>query len=352
MASVGNDKQHDIAHAVLERSHSGSRTDEPTFDSVIAPVKDELAAVLDSVGSALSSEVATADAVSKYVGITRGKGVRPALVLLSARMWNPVTTNVRDAALGIELLQTSTLLHDDVIDDAATRRGSPSVNAAWGNGVAVLMGDILFIKALELFLSTRSLPVMDIAAKRTREMIEGEILGRDLRTSPDFTEAAYFNVIRRKTGSLMSLAAELGPCMNNADDEQRRHMRRYGELIGTAFQIVDDVLDVVGDSNVVGKPTGQDIREGTVTLPLIRALANALPSNAEHIRLAIGAGIDTDDQWNSIKTFIDEHDGVAAATEEALALSEEAAREISFAPESECRASLLAMLDYTIRRPL
>jgi octaprenyl-diphosphate synthase len=352
MPSTGTDKYDTIVDAVLHSPDVGGTEADQSFDAVVAPVRNELADVLRSLEDTLSSEIPTVDTVGKYVAKTRGKGIRPALVLLSAKAVGHIPGTAHDAALGIELLQTSTLLHDDVIDEADTRRGSPSVNMAWDNGVAILMGDILFIRALERFLSTRSLPVMDIAAARTRAMIEGEILGRDIRNAPDFAEATYFEVIRRKTGSLMSLASETGALLAGATDTVCAHMRRYGELVGMAFQIVDDVLDVIGSPDIVGKPTGRDIREGTVTLPLIRAINSAAPANASELRQAVESGIKSDREWDYVRHFIDEHEGVEAATGEALRLLDDARQELSIVPDSEARASLSTLLDYILARRL
>jgi len=323
-----------------------------TLRTLLAPVRDEFDAVSAQLGATLTAEVPTADAVSRYIAKTKGKGIRPALVLLTAKATGGITHEVRLAAVGIELLQASTLLHDDVIDESSLRRGMPSVNAQWGNEVAVLMGDVLFTHAVTLFLDTGSIPAMKAAARQTRLMIEGEVLAHDLRRSPDFRESVYLDLIRRKTGALMSLATEAGPLLSGATDEQIGHMREYGELLGSAFQIVDDVLDIVGDPSVVGKPTGQDLREGTITLPLIRALETASNGDAARIRELVAAGISTDEQWHTVRRFIEAQDGVASALETARWFSRQARKKLVCLSASKARNSLESILDYITQRAI
>jgi octaprenyl-diphosphate synthase len=342
----GNTSDAPVRHGVI------SRLIDAALDGLLLPVREDYNDVRNRLDEVLTAEINTAAAVSAYVARNKGKGLRPALVLLAARAIGDVTEEVRSAAVGIELLQASTLLHDDVIDDSPIRRGNPSVNAQWGNEVAVLMGDMLFTQALALFVSTGSLSVMDAAARQTRLLIEGEIFARELRAAPDFSEDSYLELIRRKTGALMSLSSEVGAMLTGADEERIELMREYGRYLGMAFQIADDILDVVGDPRVVGKPTGQDIREGTVTLPLIRALNAAPESDAAPIIHLVTGGVSDTATWDSIRRFIEDHKGVESARETARIFSDRAKTALATFPKSPARRSMSKLLEYVVDRKL
>lgn len=342
--------QRDASEAPLEHRFPPAPPVVPSLHSLLAPVREDLDAVSQLLEATLHAEVPTANAVSAYVARTKGKGIRPALVLLAAKATGAVTPEVRSAAAAIELVQTSTLLHDDVIDASALRRGVPSVNAQWGNDIAVLMGDVLFTHAISLFVETGSIPVMRAAARQTRLMIEGEVFARDLRRNPDFREATYFDLIHRKTGALMSFAAEVGPLLTGASQATARHMRSYGALLGAAFQIADDVLDVVGDPSIVGKPTGQDLRQGTITLPLIRAIDNATDGDGQRVQDMVLAGIDSDEHWEAVRQFVTAHEGVESSLRTAREFAFQAREELAHISPSPARASLDGMLDYVISR--
>ena len=353
MDSVHSKISPDSPESLLQRRKlSADRLESIALTAVLAPVRDEFDAVIRELETSLTAELPTVDAVSRYIAMTHGKGLRPALVLLSAHATGTINDDVRSAAIAIELLQASTLLHDDVIDDSPIRRGMPSVNARWGNDVAVLMGDILFTRALERFVATGSLPLMRSAARQARLMIEGEVAGRDLRRAPDFSESTYFDLIRRKTAALTTLAVEAGVRLGGATDGAITHMCRYGEELGIAFQIVDDVLDVIGDPEILGKPTGQDLRDGTVTLPLIRALAAAPAHRARSVRTIVEARVTTDEQWETIRRFIETNGGIASALHAARTHARLANKELAVISSSDARAALGRMLDYIIKRRL
>lgn len=322
------------------------------LDRVLEPVRDDFAEVRAQLDSVLITTIPTAEAVSAYIAKNKGKGLRPALLLLAARTNGEITPEIRTAAVGVELLQISTLLHDDVIDNSPIRRGMPSINARWGNDVAVLMGDMLFTQAVSSFVSTGSLPVMEAGARQSRLLIEGEIFARDLRKTPDFSEASYLELIRRKTGALMSLAAEIGIMLSHGSEEQIDAMRRYGEHLGLAFQIADDLLDVIGDPRIVGKPTGQDLREGTVTLPLIRALDAAPEDEAEAIRTRVRAGITSDGEWEAVRDFIYRYNGIESAHEVARSFTALARQDIETLPDTPARTGIVHLLEYVIERNL
>ena len=320
------------------------------LDVLLAPVRKEYDEVQRRLSEALTSEVEAVDAVSRYVAKARGKGLRPALVLLTARSVGEIDDKAIRSAVAVELLQTSTLLHDDVIDQATMRRGMPTVNLRWSNSVAVLMGDVLFTRALSMFTEADSIEILAAATRQVRVMIEGEVAGHDLRGKADFDEDTYMEIVRRKTGALLSLSCELGARLAGADEYVLSHMTQFGEKLGTAFQIADDVLDVTGDSQEVGKPTGQDLREGTITLPLIRALRNAPEGETEAIRTRVAEGISSDEEWEGIREFIVKNRGVESALDTARQTLNLAREHLSVLRPSSARQSLQRAINYVIKR--
>src|SRR5918912_1605035 len=209
-----------------------------------------------------------------YLRASGGKRVRPALTILSNYAVGGNASNynsIRMAAV-MEFLHTATLVHDDVIDNAETRRNRPSVNSRFGNQAAVLMGDWLYMSAFETSLAERSLPILDILTAATRKMTEGELLQLTLIGSTDITEEEYLDILQRKTAYLFSACCEIGAIMGGADTAQQEALREYGMNLGTAFQLIDDLLDFTASDEILGKPAGVDLLEGKSTLPLIYLL--------------------------------------------------------------------------------
>ena len=239
--------------------------------NLVAP---ELALVEEEFERQARSNIQVIAYIGDYLRASGGKRVRPALTLLSARAAGGDATrqNVVRMATVMEFLHTATLVHDDIIDNAETRRNRPSINSRFGNQAAVLMGDWLYMSAFETSLQERSLPVLDILTAVTRKMTEGELLQLTLLGRADVTEEQYFDVLRRKTAYLFSACCEIGSILGNAGPSERRALRDYGMNLGTAFQLVDDLLDFTSDDNALGKAAGADLLEGKVTLPLIYLL--------------------------------------------------------------------------------
>ena len=209
--------------------------------------------------------------IGEYLRRSGGKRVRPALTILSTYAVGGDGSNYNSIRMAtvMEFLHTATLVHDDVIDKAKTRRNRPSINSEFGNQTAVLMGDWLYMSAFETSLAERSLPILDILTAVTRKMTEGELLQLTLLGRTDITEEQYFDVIARKTAYLFSACCEIGALLGAADPETQARLRDYGMNLGTAFQLVDDLLDFTGDEQTLGKPAGADLMEGKVSLPLI-----------------------------------------------------------------------------------
>ncbi|HEU4596435.1 MAG TPA: polyprenyl synthetase family protein [Pyrinomonadaceae bacterium] len=238
--------------------------------SLIAP---ELEQVEAEFGRQARSNIQVISYIGDYLRASGGKRVRPALTLLSTyAVGGDARANVVRMATVMEFLHTATLVHDDIIDNAETRRNRPSINSRFGNQTAVLMGDWLYMSAFETSLGERSLPVLDILTAVTRKMTEGELLQLTLIGRADVTEEQYFDVLRRKTAYLFSACCEIGAILGGAKPAEQEALRDYGLQLGTAFQLVDDLLDFTAQEDALGKAAGVDLVEGKVTLPLIYLL--------------------------------------------------------------------------------
>ena len=246
-----------------------------TARHIFSLVASELALVEEEFERQARSNIQVIAYIGDYLRASGGKRVRPALTLLSAAAagGDASRPNVVRMATVMEFLHTATLVHDDIIDNAETRRNRPSINSRFGNQAAVLMGDWLYMSAFETSLQERSLPVLDILTAVTRKMTEGELLQLTLLGRADVTEEQYFDVLRRKTAFLFSACCEIGSILGGAPPSVRRALRDYGTNLGTAFQLVDDLLDFTSDEGVLGKAAGADLLEGKLTLPLIYLLA-------------------------------------------------------------------------------
>lgn len=242
-------------------------------------IKAEMALVEAEFERQTNSNIQVIEYLGEYLRVSGGKRVRPALLVLAnyAVGGNGKRPNVIRLATVMEMLHTATLVHDDIIDNADTRRSRRSVNARFGNQTAVLMGDWLYMSAFETSLQERSLEILDILTRLTRKMTEGELLQLTTIGRLDISEADYFDILRRKTAYLFSACCEIGAILGGANAEQQAALREYGMDLGTAFQLADDLLDFTSDAGVLGKAAGADLLEGKLTLPLIY-LRNADPS--------------------------------------------------------------------------
>lgn len=317
--------------------------------SIIAPVEDDLAAFEIDFKAMFESKIDIIDQIADHLIKTKGKRLRPALVLLAASTHGkPGADAIRVAAI-IELIHTATLVHDDVVDEAALRRGSPSLNSIWDNHVSVLMGDYLLSRALCLIVLMESRDMMSTISKCTERLSKGELLQATHGFDPDISEEQYFNIISDKTASLMASGCEVGAYLTSGSAEIAESFRKYGECLGKAFQITDDVLDYVGDEQTIGKPTGNDAQAGTVTLPLIRALEKASSSENEQIRSLLD-GEWSDDSWPTIVDFTHKNGGIEYARVRALEYSAAAKAELVGIQDSPAKESLLSMADYAVNR--
>ena len=263
----------------MHPSGNTAAVEEPllTARRIFGLVAQELALVEEEFERQARSNIQVIAYIGDYLRASGGKRVRPALTLLSTRAsgGDASRPNVVRMATVMEFLHTATLVHDDIIDNAETRRNRPSINSRFGNQTAVLMGDWLYMSAFETSLQERSLPVLDILTAVTRKMTEGELLQLTLIGRADVSEEQYFDILRRKTAYLFSACCEIGAILGGADEGSQSALRDYGMSLGVAFQLVDDLLDFTSDGGALGKAAGVDLLEGKVTLPLIYLLEEA-----------------------------------------------------------------------------
>jgi len=239
-----------------------------------APVSEEMAAFGAHFREVLKSDVALLDTIMRYIVRRKGKQMRPLFVFLTAKLHGECGDRTNTAASLIELLHTATLVHDDVVDDSPKRRGFFSIQALWNKKVAVLVGDYLLSKGLLTAVDAEAFDLLKLTSRAVREISEGELLQIEKSRTLDITEDIYFEIIRRKTASLIAACCACGAASTGANDDEVEKMWGFGEKVGLAFQIKDDLLDL-GDGTRIGKPTGQDIREKKLTLPLIHTLNNS-----------------------------------------------------------------------------
>lgn len=259
------------------------------LESIRHLVKDDLGATDQFIISQLESNIPLIKHVIEYVLNCGGKRIRPLVVLLSARALHQNTQHIPLAAV-IELIHTATLLHDDVVDSSTLRRGHKTAHTIWGSNTSVLVGDFLYSRAFQIVVELKNDTVLQLFAKATHHIAEGEILQLVNCNNPDTTEEFYFDIIQRKTAKLFELAAELGAILANTNDGNIEALRQYGSHLGLAYQLIDDALDYSLSPDQTGKNVGQDIAEGKTTLPLIYAMRKSKGADLNLLRDAIKNG--------------------------------------------------------------
>lgn len=318
------------------------------LDQIIKPVQPQIEAFEARLGKALASDVNLVGEMGRHLLASRGNRIRPTLSLLTARAIGACDDRVIDAAVGIEIIHTATLIHDDVIDFADRRRGAEVLNLRWGNQAAVLMGDFLLATALRILVGLDSMPVMRAATDAVRRMIEGEIL--ETEKGADAETAVYYQMIDKKTASLMALSCEVGAILAGGTPEQVRMMATFGKDVGMAFQITDDLLDFVGDEGAMGKPVGKDIRERKVTLPLLRALANCGNGEAETIRRKVLNSTVSNEDVDTIMDFVRRYRGLEEAQEQARSFADAGLDRLTGLAPSEARDAIELAVHHVMDR--
>lgn len=288
------------------------------------------------------------DIVMRYLRV-KGKQIRPMLVILGAKMFGQVTEKVLCAGAALEILHNATLIHDDIVDETALRRGNPTINAAMGNHVAVLVGDYFVSNALAVGIRTGNIDVIQALSSLGKELSLGEIDQISTARGHVFDTERYFTVIRQKTASLFMKCVRMGMVVGGAPAEYHAPMERYAELLGLCFQIKDDIFDYF-PSPRIGKPTGNDLREGKVTLPLLIALQKAPEAESDAIKGMIRQGDLTKEQIDGVVEFAKVHGGIDGAYAVMRDLQAEAEAVIAPMPDSDSKEAFRAIFDYIIAR--
>lgn len=308
------------------------------------PITEELEHFHEQFSKVLKSNVALIDLITKYILKQKGKRIRPTLVILSAKLVGTVNERTYVAANLVELLHTATLIHDDVVDEATTRRGIASINAVWKNKAAVLIGDYLLSKGLVISLEAKEYEFLHYTSEAVRRMSEGELLQIQKARNFDATEETYFKVISDKTASLLKSCCKMGALSATSNEEHVERLGVFGENLGIAFQLQDDYLDYAGRKKLLGKSVGNDLKEKKFTLPLIISLKNAPKKKSSEIMKLIKS--DSKKKFDIVHDFVYEFGGMEYTQNKIKEYSQIAKESIGIFKESDTKKSLLKLVDF------
>lgn len=319
-----------------------------SLDDIKQPIAEELDEFESRFKKAMKSEVALLDKVTSYIVKRKGKQVRPMFVFLAAKICGQINDASYDGASLVEMLHTATLVHDDVVDDSIERRGFFSVNALWKNKIAVLVGDYLLSRGLSLAVENNHYRSLQILSTAVKQMSEGELLQMEKARRLDIQEDVYFDIIKKKTASLIASACAIGASSTSKDEKIIDKMRELGETIGIAFQIKDDLFDYGEDE--IGKPRGIDIKERKMTLPLIYALNHSAEEEKNKIINIIKNENENSEKVKEVIAFVKNTEGIAYTKQKMLFYRDKAMEILNTFEPSASRNSLGDLLDYTINR--
>ncbi|MBK8912814.1 MAG: polyprenyl synthetase family protein [Chlorobi bacterium] len=320
------------------------------LSTISRPIEPHLKEFRKFFRESMNSKMLLLDTVVRYILRQKGKQVRPILVLLSAEVAGGTTRRAYVGATMVELLHTATLVHDDVVDEADERRGFPSINAVWKNKVAVLVGDYLLSRGLLVAVENKEYEFLGVTSEAVRRMSEGELLQIQKSRKLDIKEEEYFKIISDKTASLISTCCELGARSATDDPAAHHALRTYGEMVGIAFQIRDDIFDYVSTDAAIGKPTGNDLKEKKLTLPLIYSMNNAPRKEAKKILSLIKNGEESRARTETVRQFVTQYGGLVYAERTAVEYCERARASIANFRDSEAKRSLLAFVEFALTR--
>ncbi len=319
-----------------------------SLKDIQAPIAKEMTEFEKKFRSSMKSNILLLDKIMSYIVKRKGKQMRPMFVFLSAGVTGGITEATYRGASLIELLHTATLVHDDVVDDANYRRGFFSINALWKNKIAVLVGDYLLSRGLLLSVDNNDFDLLKLVSEAVREMSEGELLQMEKARNLDITEEVYYDIIKQKTASLIASCCAVGACSAGNDNGSIQKMQQFGEKVGMAFQIKDDLFDY-GNSEI-GKPLGIDIKEKKMTLPLIYALQNAGWAEKRKIINTIKNHNEDKKRVNEVIGYVKESGGIGYANEVMSRYHNEATEILNTFEDSDYKQSLLQMVQFTIER--
>jgi octaprenyl-diphosphate synthase len=318
-------------------------------DQIKAPISEEMKLFESRFKESMKSSTPLLDKITHYIIKRKGKQLRPMFVFLSAKAVGEINDNSYVAASMIELLHTATLVHDDVVDDSNERRGFFSLNALWKNKIAVLVGDYLFSKGLLVAVQNEQFEFLRIISNAAKEVVEGELLQIEKTRGLNLDEDIYFEIIRQKTASLISACCEAGASSSTEDPKLIEIMKEFGELTGIAFQIKDDIFDY-GGANAIGKPTGIDIKEKKVTLPLLHAINQADSATRRKIIRIVKNESHKPKKVRFVMDFVRSTNSIDYAISKMNEYRDRALALLDNIPDSTARASLITLVNYTVER--
>ena len=312
-------------------------------------LRDDIIAIEEQFGHDTVSNVAAITEIGEYLRAGGGKRIRPALLLLSAKLLGYQGTGAVRFASVVEIIHTATLVHDDIIDEAQIRRGRPAANTQWGNSKCVLAGDWLYMQAFKVAVQERNLRILDVLIDLTKQMVEGELLQIEKLGKP-ISLQEHLDLIYRKTACLFSVCMRVGAILGNATPQQEERLGQYGRDLGMAFQIVDDVLDLTASESVLGKPVASDLREGKATMAVIHALERCTPAERNQIEAVLRDRAFNGVTHADILTILNRYHSLEFASKEAARYAESASKAICIFPDSEIKRALLWAPEFVVAR--
>jgi len=312
-------------------------------------LRDDLVALEGEFGRDTVSGVQAITEIGEYLRAGGGKRIRPALLLLSAKLLDYTGQGAVRLGAVVEIIHTATLVHDDIIDEAKTRRGRPAANTQWGNSKCVLAGDWLYMQAFKIAVQERNFRILDTLIELTQQMVEGELLQME-KLGKLITLNEHFDLIFRKTACLFSVCMRLGAILGGASAEQEAALGQYGHDLGMAFQIVDDVLDLTASEDVLGKPVASDLREGKATMAVIHALERCTAEERAKIETVLQLGAFNGVTHGQILEILERYGSLEAATDRAARYAESAQKSICSFPDSEIKRALLWAPEFVVAR--
>jgi octaprenyl-diphosphate synthase len=320
-----------------------------SIKTILKPFQKDLDTFEEYFKKCMSSNVKIIDQVARYMVKRRGKQLRPTLVLLSTRTEAEPTQSAYLAAVVVELLHTATLVHDDVIDESEIRRGFPTINKIWKNKISILMGDYLLSKSLIIATEIGNIELMNIIANVAKRMSKGELLQIQKSRKLNIIEEEYFQLISDKTASLISACCEIGALTSGASQDKRQVLKEFGENLGIAFQIKDDLLDYQSRTSIIGKPVGNDLKEKKITLPLLYAFQASENGEKKTILKMLKNGVQRK-EIHAIFNFINKYDGLVKAQEKAVHHKDLAITALNNLPSSPARTVLSDLAEFVVNR--
>ena len=316
---------------------------------VTSPIRENLIRFEAVYRESLHSDVKLINTIIRYISRKKGKQLRPRLCLLSAGLCGEPTENTYRAAALIEMIHVATLIHDDVVDDANLRRGWPSINRVWKNKLSILVGDFMFSKALTNMIHLKDFDALDILSSTAERLSQGEIQQIEKAIKKNMTEKIYYQMVSDKTASLFSAACKLGVMTVTEDNDKREALAKFGEKFGLVFQIKDDLLDITGNVEGLGKPAGFDLKKNILTLPLIYLFENLPASEVKVVKRQLNNHVKKS-EIREIRKLIEKHGGIQFAENQIDRLAKEAQDELNMFSDSVYKDSLLAALKFNSHR--